>query len=67
MIESWLREQLDAIGRKMETWPEWQKREIEAEIERTPIRKSQASPRGQSRGRRAKKSGAQAPIRASTS
>jgi hypothetical protein len=38
MVASWLKEQLDAVGRKMENWPEWEKKKLIAEIERTPLR-----------------------------
>jgi len=43
-MASWLKEQLDAVGRKMERWPEWEKKQLNAEIERTPLRSTENDP-----------------------
>ena len=36
MIDKWLSDQFKVIERKMKTWPEWERKELEAEINRTP-------------------------------
>jgi len=33
-----LKEQLDAVRREINNWPEWRKLEIEAEVSKTPVR-----------------------------
>ena len=43
MIENWLKAQLEDVKRKMQGWPEWEKKELQAEIERTPLRTGQDS------------------------
>jgi hypothetical protein len=38
MAVSRLRDQLDAARRETDRWPEWKRKEIEAEVRRTPLR-----------------------------
>ena len=38
MAASRLKEQLDAARRETDRWPEWKKKEIEAEVRRTPLK-----------------------------
>ena len=39
MAASRLREQLDAARQETNRWPAWKRKEIEAEIQKTPLRK----------------------------
>jgi hypothetical protein len=41
MVETWLKVQLEDVRRKMQNWPEWEKKELQAEIERTPLKTEQ--------------------------
>jgi hypothetical protein len=38
MAASRLKQQLDAAKRETDRWPEWKKREIEAEVRKTPLK-----------------------------
>ena len=38
MKASGLKEQLDAARRETDRWPEWKKKEIEAEVRKTPLK-----------------------------
>ena len=38
MAASRLREQLDAARRETDRWPEWKRKEIEAEVRKTPLK-----------------------------
>jgi hypothetical protein len=38
MAASRLKEQLEAARRETDTWPAWKKKEIEAEVRKTPLR-----------------------------
>ncbi len=35
-----LKEQLDAVRREITNWPDWRRREIEAEVSKTPVKSS---------------------------
>jgi hypothetical protein len=40
MAASRLKEQLEAARKETETWPAWKRKEIEAEVRKTPLRNS---------------------------
>jgi hypothetical protein len=38
MDANWLKERLNAVRREIDGWPEWQKRQVEKEINKTPLK-----------------------------